>query len=103
MRDGVLEVVWGNQPHRGGDGIYHVTFYVLPTAHRQAPLGSPRQQVSLHGEDAVRGFLWKDVLNEDAALRSRADAWMSELHDRGLLQLNPIYISDALFERFTVR
>lgn len=73
MREGVLDVVWENRPHRGSDGVYRVLFYVLPTAHDLASLGDVKQHVFPHGEDAVRDLLWKDLLKENPVLQSRAD------------------------------
>jgi hypothetical protein len=99
--EGELDIIWPSRPHRGGTGQYRVLFI---STHGDP--GAIRQQRLFTGEESLRNFLRDDIMaqtmSKEKAERA-ANEWLQELHEKGSINRRPIVITQALFDRLTVR
>jgi len=95
-----MDIIWENGPERGAAGRYHVLFM------RHGYNGAIRQQARISTEERLAEFFLSEVLDQSVGLETREDRtveWLNELHERRLLSLRPVTITQELFERLTVR
>jgi len=97
--EGAMDIIWENSPRRGIAGKYHVLFMALGYS------GAIRQQKTIATEEQLKDFLLTEVLDPGMSperRESRTDEWLTELHEKRLLSLRPLIISEELFDSLTV-